>query len=201
MAQAGRNTRSHVPAAPVKRAPVRPIPATRPRAHGKPQGPSASAVAQELSTCVTEADIVQVLYRGLQGRFGYNAINLQILEREGWFHSLPIDAGVLQDVRRRPLRESMFARQFANPKTTVLPAESERLMSGKGPGIMVKSPLAISSPAMPQAELIGSIIYHTNRNRRVLPDEVAFLDEAHPTPCTLLATASLTTLPPTHPPR
>ena len=194
MAQARRNTRSHVPAAPPKRTPVRPIPAARPRAHGKTQGPSASALVQELSTCVTEADIVQVLYRGLQGRFGYNAINLQILEREGWFHSLPIDAGVLQDVRRRPLRESMFARQFANPKTTVLPVESERLMSGKGPGIMVKSRLAIWVPVMHQAELIGSIIYHTNRKRRVLPEEVAFLEEVHRRLGILLANASLNEL-------
>src|SRR5260370_20946764 len=103
MAQARRNTRSHVPAAPPKRTPVRPIPAARPRAHGKTQGPSASALVQELSTCVTEVDIVQVLDPGLQSRFRYNPINLQILEAEGWLHDLPIDAGVLQHGRRLPL--------------------------------------------------------------------------------------------------
>ncbi|TMF41028.1 MAG: hypothetical protein E6I30_00775, partial [Chloroflexi bacterium] len=72
-----------------------------------------SALVHELGTCVTEADLLQVLYRGLQGKFGYDAINLQVLEREGWYHSQPIDSGVLQDVRRRPVRESSYARQFA----------------------------------------------------------------------------------------
>ncbi len=68
---------------------------------------SASALVHELSTSVTEADIVQVLYRGLQPRFGYDAINLQVLERQGWIHSLAVDTGVLQSTRRPPLAESM----------------------------------------------------------------------------------------------
>ncbi|TMB76356.1 MAG: hypothetical protein E6J46_11930, partial [Chloroflexi bacterium] len=86
-------------------------PALRTLAVSKSSGPSAAALVHELSSCVTEADLVQVLYRGLGARFGYDAINLQVLERQGWYHSLPMDAGVLQDVRRRPVRESTFARQ------------------------------------------------------------------------------------------
>ena len=84
---------------------------------GGSAGPSVNALVHELSTCVTEADLLQVLHRGLQGKFGYDAINLQILEREGWYHSLAMDAGVLQDVRRRPVRESMYVRQFAKQLT------------------------------------------------------------------------------------
>ncbi|HSR24411.1 MAG TPA: hypothetical protein VLW53_12725, partial [Candidatus Eisenbacteria bacterium] len=52
-----------------------------------------------LSSCATEADLVQVLYAELHPVFGYDSINLQVLEREGWYHSLAIDRGVLQDVR------------------------------------------------------------------------------------------------------
>ncbi|HEY0830378.1 MAG TPA: ATP-binding protein [Candidatus Dormibacteraeota bacterium] len=154
-----------------------------------------NALVHELSTCVTEADLLQVLHRGLQGKFGYDAINLQILEREGWYHSLAMDAGVLQDVRRRPVRESMYARQFANPKTTVLPIESgARLEIGKGPGVRVRSKMAIWVPVKHQGELIGSVIYHTYRKRRVPTTEVDFLEDVHRRLGVLLANASLNEL-------
>src|SRR6266542_5717963 len=167
---ARRDMGSHRRPAGMKRTLALPKPPIPARSNGRTAGPSASALIQELGTCVTEADLVQVLYRGLQRRFGYNAINLQVLEREGWYHSLPIDAGVLQDIRRRPLSESMFAGQFANPRTTVLPLESTQQEKGKGPGARVKSRLAIWVPVRHQGELIGSIIYHTDRKRRVSPD-------------------------------
>ncbi|HYS97117.1 MAG TPA: GAF domain-containing protein, partial [Candidatus Dormibacteraeota bacterium] len=153
-----------------------------------------SALVHELGTCVTEADLLQVLYRGLQGKFGYDAINLQVLEREGWYHSQPIDSGVLQDVRRRPVRESSYARQFANPKTTVLPIESTRQEFGKGPGGNVRSKMAIWVPVTHQGELIGSVIYHTYRKRRVPPMEQEFLEDVHRRLGVLLANASLNEL-------
>ena len=147
---ARRNGRSHASAATVK-PPLRGAkPALRTLAVSKSSGPSAAALVHELSSCVTEADLVQVLYRGLGARFGYDAINLQVLERQGWYHSLPMDAGVLQDVRRRPVRESTFARQYSNPKTTVLPVESARQEVGKGPGARVRSKLVIWVPVMHQ---------------------------------------------------
>jgi len=170
--------------------------AARPHANGR-SGPSVNALVQELGTCVTEADIVQVLYRGLQGKFGYDAINLQVLEREGWYHSLAMDAGVLQDIRRRPVRESSVARQLQNPKprTTVSPIESsQRLEIGKGPGQRVRSKLAIWVPVMHQGELIGSVIYHTYRKRRVMTAEIDFLEEVHRRLGVLLANASLNEL-------
>jgi len=194
MAQPRRNTTSHVSAAPVKPLSARGKPAARPRAHVRELGPNAAALVHELGTCVTEADLVQVLYRGLNTRFGYDTINLQVLEREGWYHSLPIDLGVLQDVRRRLVRDSIFARQFANPKTTVLPLGSSRQEIGKGPGKRIRSKVAIWVPVMHQGELIGSVIYHTYRKRRVPPAELAFLDEVHHSLGILLANASLNEL-------
>ena len=165
-----------------------------PGATSRRGAPSASALILELGTCVTEADLVQVLYRGLQPRFDYNAINLQVLERQGWYHSQVMDAGVLQDVRRRPVRESTYVKQFANPKTTVLPIESTHLEFGKGPGSRVSNKLAIWVPVMHQGELIGSVIYHTYRKRRVPPAELEFLEEVHKRLGVLLANASLNEL-------
>src|ERR1700692_3814949 len=74
-----------------------------------------AALVHELGSCVTEADLVQVLYRGLEPLFGYDVVVLHSLEREGWYHSLAIDTGVLQDIRRRPLATSMFAHLYTNP--------------------------------------------------------------------------------------
>src|SRR3979409_485979 len=76
--------------------------------------PPPAPLVHELGSCVTEADIVQVLYRGLEPLFGYDAVVLHSLEREGWYHSLAIDSGVLQDMRRRPLATSMFAHMYSN---------------------------------------------------------------------------------------
>src|SRR2546430_17051025 len=187
---ARRNTGPHRSPTGIKRTSARAIPVSRKRVGG-PAGPSVTALVHELSTWVTEADLLQVLHRGLQGKFGYDAINLQILEREGWYHSLAMDAGVLQDVRRRPVRESMYARQFSNPKTTVLPIESHaRLEIGKGPGVRTRSKMAIWVPVKHQGELIGSVIYHTYRKRRVPPVEGEFLEDVHPRLGALLANAS-----------
>src|SRR2546429_2025462 len=101
-----------------------------------------------------------------------------------------MDAGVLQDVRRRPVRESTFARQFANPKTTVLPVESAQQEAGTGPGARVRSKLVIWVPVLHQGEVIGSVIYHTFRKRRGPPAEIQVLGDVHPPPGVLLAHAS-----------
>src|SRR5438094_10276005 len=191
---ARRNTGSHRAPTAVNRTLARPKASVRPRVVGQTAGPSAGARVQELGTCVTEADLVQVLYRGLRPRFDYITINLQVLERQGWYHSLPIDTGVLQDVRRRLVGESAFARQFAHPKTTVLPLASLRQLTGTGPGVRVRSKVAIWVPVMHQGELIGSVIYHTSRKRRLPPAEPACLERVHRSLGILLANASLNEL-------
>ena len=194
MAQSRRNGSSHRSRTVVMTKPARASTSTPARGNGRTPGPSATALIHELGSCVTEADLVQVLYRGLHGRFGYDVINLQVLEREGWYHSLPMDAGVLQDVRRRPVRESMFARQFANPKTTVMPVETARQQIGKGPGAGVTPKLAIWVPVMHQGELIGSVSYQSFRKRRVARAELEFLEDVHRRLGVLLVNASLNEL-------
>ena len=194
MAQTRRNGSSHSSRTVViaKPVPARAGPTTG--RTGRGLGPSANALVHELGSCVTEADLVQVLYRGLHARFGYDVINLHVLEREGWYHSLPMDAGVLQDVRRRPVRESMFARQYANPKTTVMPVETARQQIGKGPGAGVTTKLAIWVPVMHQGELIGSVSYQSFRKRRVPAAELDFLEDVHRRLGVLLVNASLNEL-------
>lgn len=184
--------RSHPASRSPKRALTRPKAAPRKSKNGV--GPSAAALVHELGSCVTEADLVQVLYRGLHPRFGYDVVLLQVLEREGWYRSLPIDSGVLQDVRRRPLSGSAFAKQYANPRTTVLPVESKRQEVGKGPGAGRNIKFAIWVPVRHQGELIGSVIYQSYRKRRVPSTEPAFLDEVHRRLGVLLANASLNEL-------
>jgi signal transduction histidine kinase/GAF domain-containing protein len=160
----------------------------------KRAGLSAAALVHELGSCVTEADLLQVLYRGLHPRFGYDVIVLHVLEREGWYRSLPIDSGVLQDVSRLALSKSMFAKQWANPHTTVAPISSSSQERGKGPGVGRQVRLAMWVPVKHQGELIGSVIYQSHRKRRVPDTEIAFLEDVHRRLGVLLANASLNEL-------
>ncbi len=169
-------------------------PKAAPRRSKDGLGPSSSALIHELGSCVTEADLVQVLYRGLHPSFGYDIINLHVLEREGWFRSLAIDSGVLQDVRRRPLRDSIFARQYANPRSAVVAGASRVQQVGKGPGAGRNAKTAVWIPVEHQGELIGSVIYQSYRKRRVPPAEITFLEEVHRRLGVLLKNASLNEL-------
>ncbi|HYR53966.1 MAG TPA: GAF domain-containing protein, partial [Methylomirabilota bacterium] len=149
----------------------------------------------ELSTCATEADIVQVLYHGLQPVFGYDVVLLHVLEREGWYHSVPVDSGVLQDLRRRPLSDSVFAPNYTAERAAVVSQMDPRLiLQGTGPGVGRYVKFAIFVPVLHQGRLIGAVIYQSYRNRRVPPAEIHFLEEVHKRLGVLLANASLNEL-------
>src|SRR3979409_935189 len=132
--QSRRPTPSRPPSVPEPRArPVRRPVARRSQKAFLPSTPA--ALVHELGSCVPEADLVQVLYRGLEPLFGYDVVVLHSLEREGWYHSLAIDTGVLQDIRRRPLATSMFADLYRNPRTTLVPIKDPPPEEqAKGPG-------------------------------------------------------------------
>ncbi len=156
--------------------------------------PTPSALVHELSSCVTEADIVQVLYRGLHPLFGYGVVLLQVLEREGWYHSLAIDLGVLQDLRRRPIAGTVFANNYKNPRTTVIINDPKRKEQARGPGAHRMTKLSIWVPVEHRGEVIASVIYQSYRNRRVPANETAFLDEVHRRLGVLIANAALNEL-------
>ena len=123
---------------------------------------------------------MQVLYGELKPVFGYDSINLQVLEREGWYHSLPIDRGVVQDVRRRPLEESYFAEHYRDPRPLVLhPSNTTAFQSGRGPGLDRRPRTVIWMPLLRGVQPVGSISYQVYSRRRVPATEVAFLEEVH----------------------
>jgi hypothetical protein len=78
------------------------------------------AVIRELGSCATEQDVVQVLYADLHPAFGYDTITLQVLEREGWYHSLAVQRGVLQDTRREQLAGTSLGDLYEQGRTSVL---------------------------------------------------------------------------------
>ena len=80
-------------------------------------GIGSTQVTRALATCATEADVVQVLYALLSPVFGYDVVNLQVLERAGWCHRTVVDQGVLQDPGRFPLAESYFASHYEAGRT------------------------------------------------------------------------------------
>jgi two-component system phosphate regulon sensor histidine kinase PhoR len=190
--------RPHPSPRPVKRREAKPSP---PRPASNRRAPKAfspstpAALVHELGSCVTEADLIQVLFRGLEALFGYDVVVLHTLEREGWYHSLAIDSGVLQDLRRRPLANSMFAPLYANPSTTLVPVKNPAGREfAKGPGAGRSPQLVIWVPVVHQGEVIGSVIYQSYRNRRVPATELAFLDEVHRRLGVMIANASLNEL-------
>src|ERR1700719_2729894 len=122
-----------------------------------------AALVHELRSCVTEADLVQVLYRGLSPLFDYDVVLMQVLEREGWYHRVAVDTGVLQDLIRRPLAESYFATLFANPKprSTVIPFgretwQTQNVSTGPGTGRMTR--FSIWIPIEHRGTLIASVV-------------------------------------------
>jgi PAS domain S-box-containing protein len=152
--------------------PLRQSKVLRPGLHGR--------LVRALSSCATEADLVQVLYAELRPAFGYDSINLQVLEREGWYHSLAIDRGVLQDVRRRLLVESLFADCYGEPRARVVepPADATQL-SGRGPGVSRRPRTLIWVPVLHGGRPVGSVSYQLFVRREIPPEEVALLEAVH----------------------
>ena len=123
---------------------------------------------------------MQVLYGELHPVFGYNSINLQVLEREGWYHSLPIDRGVLQDIRRRPLADSYFAEYYEDPMPRVVhPSAATAYQRGRGPGLTSRPRTVIWMPLLQGTQPVGSISYQLYVRREVTPTELALLEQVH----------------------
>jgi PAS domain S-box-containing protein len=132
-----------------------------------------------LSSCITEADVVQVLYGSLRALLGYDVVALHVLEREGWYHGLAVDHGVLQDVVRRPLADSVFARNYERSETTVIHPESQGPLAvrSRGPGGRKRPQTVIWVPILQRGQPLGSVIYQVDTRRDVPSEERAFLEE------------------------
>ena len=134
-----------------------------------------------LNTCATEVDIVQVLYAALHPLFGYDVVNLHVLEREGWYHAFAVDSGVLQDVRRRHLSESVSESLYEAGRTVVvhpnLPEGDAQVARGGGFDRYPRTVIFV--PIEHRGALVGSVSYQTIAERVVRPDEISFLEEIH----------------------
>jgi PAS domain S-box-containing protein len=137
-------------------------------------------LVRALSNCVTEAHLVQVLYAELHPAFGYDSVNLHVLEREGWYHSLAIERGVLQDVRRRQLVESYFAGYYREPLPQVVEAAAApATLIGRGPGLARRPRTLIWVPIIRGGQPIGSVSYQLFFRREVPPEELRLLSSVH----------------------
>src|SRR5207253_10841370 len=111
-----------------------------------------------LASCLTEADIVQVLYAELHPEFGYDAINLQVLGREGRVHNLAVDHGVLQDVRHSQLSESSFAGDYRQARSRVAyPTGEVDSLGGRGPGARRRSRTGVWKPILHRSHHIAEL--------------------------------------------
>jgi PAS domain S-box-containing protein len=139
-------------------------------------------LVRALSSCGTEADIIQLLYSELHPEFGYDPIGLQVLEREGWYHLLAMDHGLLQDVRRRRLLESIFGPNFEQAETVVAypkPAKAMAPEEARGPGGDKAPQTVIWVPIQLNGRLIGAVTYQLYVRRKVPARERALLEEVH----------------------
>jgi len=132
-----------------------------------------------LSSCMTEADIVQVLYTELQQEFGYDAITLHVLEREGQLHALVVDHGVLQDVKHHTVAESSFAAHYADPKAQIGHTAELAAYAGRGPGARKRPSTYVWVPIFHRGQIIGSVIYQLDARREIPTDEVSLLERVH----------------------
>ncbi|HYW27338.1 MAG TPA: GAF domain-containing protein [Terriglobales bacterium] len=135
----------------------------RPGLHGRLVG--------ALSSCASEADLVQVLSDELRPLFGYDTIDLQVLEREGWYHSLAIERGVLRDVRRLLLVESFVADCYRDPRV--------RVVEHPDTGSSRRRRTSIWVPVLHGGRPIGAVSYELSARREVPADELALLEAVH----------------------
>ncbi len=141
--------------------------------------PSVAELVHALSTCATEADIAQVLYARLSGPLGYDVVNLQVLEREGWIHRLVVDQGVLQDLRRMRVDQSFFAPQYAAGEIAAGHFDELPYQQGRGPGMPARPHTYVFVPVHHRRELVAAVVYQMYEWRLVDDDEIAFLRELH----------------------
>jgi len=125
---------------------------------------------------------VQLLYSELHPVFGYDPINLQVLEREGWYQHLAIDHGLLQDVGRRRLSESIFGPNYERAETVVgypKPAKHMLPAEARGPGGDRAPQTVIWVPVAHNGKVIGAVVYQLYARRKVPAAERALLEEVH----------------------
>ncbi len=148
-------------------------------------------VLKALENCATEADMAQVLYQTLRPALGYEVIGLQVLEREGWYHAVGVDEGVLQDRLRRQLSETFAGPLYAAGVPAVLHPERDFLNTSRGPGGERVPRTVIWIPLERQGSILGGVLYQTYADRDVPAPELRFLVDLNSQMAALVANAYL----------
>ncbi len=137
-------------------------------------------IVAALRTCSTEADVVQVLYQGLAPQYGYDVVSLQVLEREGWYHATAVDAGLLQDIRRRHLDETPWGPTYRKGEIAVHHTPGEfGLNPSRGLGARRAPETVVFVPIEHGGQVTGAVLYQTYERRDPPAEELQALAEIH----------------------
>ncbi|MBJ7603720.1 MAG: GAF domain-containing protein [Candidatus Dormibacteraeota bacterium] len=115
----------------------------------------------------------------LRPLLGYDVFNLQVLEREGWYHNVVMDSGVLQDVGRYRLVDSYFLSHYRSGRPSAGHFADARFEHGRGSGAPRRPQTYIWMPILHHQDLVGAVIYQLFARRSVPPEEMRFLGEVH----------------------
>src|SRR5438105_5061171 len=142
---------------------------------GAGRGESAR-LGRALAACATESDVVQVLYARLSHAHGFEVVDLEVLERDGWCRRTVVDHGVLQESRRVPVDDSRFSEHFGPGVTVVGHPVYAKLRRGRG---TAARPIRTYAwvPIRRRRRLIGGVAYQMTAAREPSPAELTFLEK------------------------
>jgi len=135
-------------------------------------------LVRALESCASEAELTQTLYQFLHPVFGYDVVSLHVPEKDGSYHVVPVDQGVLQERVRRSMERSVTRPLYQAGKTTVLRPD-RNLAPSRGPGRGQEPDLLIWVPIAHRGELIASVLYECVESRHVPSRELALLEDVH----------------------
>lgn len=147
-------------------------------------------LVRALESCATEAELAQTLYQFLHPVFGYDVVSLHVPEKDGSYHVVPVDQGVLQERVRRPMERSVTRPLYEKAKTAVLRPD-RNLLPSRGPGHGQEPNLLIWVPIAHRGELIASVLYESIESRHVPSRELVLLEDVHKELGPLVAAAYL----------
>jgi signal transduction histidine kinase len=147
-------------------------------------------LVRALESCASEAELTQTLYQFLHPVFGYDVVSLHVPEKDGSYHVVPVDQGVLQERVRRPMERSVTLPLYQKGKTAVLRPD-RNLLPSRGPGHGQEPNLLIWVPIAHRGELIASVLYECVESRHVPSRELVLLEEVHKELGPLVANAYL----------
>ena len=151
---------------------------------------SRDRLLQALESCATEGEIAQVLFTSLSPVFGYQVVTLHVLEGDGSYHAIAVDAGILQHRVRGLLSRSVTKGLYENGVTAVVRPDAG-LRRSRGTGRGQEPHLLLWVPLSHRGEVFASVLYEASQERPVPPRELSLLEDVHRDLGVLVANAYL----------